>query len=70
MNYDRILYVKDKTYYFDRIDGSKISKVSSKHRKIIIDGLLNPDVKEVKCLNKRIFYYYKSGRNRYFLCQK
>jgi hypothetical protein len=58
MNYDRILYVKNSTYYFECIDGSKISKVNSQQRKIIIDGLENPNVITVKRINNRIFYYY------------
>ena len=68
MSYDRILYVKDKTYYFERVAGSKISKVNPTQRKIIIDGLSDPTVCEVKWSNKGIFYYYKSGGNRYFIC--
>ena len=68
MNYDRILYVKGGTYSFERIIGSKISKVNPKQRKIIIEGLNDPTVAFVKKNNKGIFYFYKSGRNRYFVC--
>jgi len=64
--YDRILYIKDKTYYFERTHGSRISRVNPRQRKIIIDGLNNEDVSHVKRNNTRIFYYYKNGGNRYF----
>jgi len=67
MNYDRILYVKSGIYYFERVEGSKISKVNWEQRKIIIDGLNNANILEVKRINNRIYYYYKSGGNKYFI---
>jgi len=54
--YDRILYTKDKRYYFDRVEGSRISRVNPKQRKVIIDGLLDETVKEVKRKNGMIYY--------------
>jgi len=70
MNYDKILYVKNGIYYFERISGSKISKVNFQQRKIIIDGLNNPNILTVKQINNRIFYYYKGGGNKYFIISK
>jgi type IV secretory pathway protease TraF len=68
--YDRILYVKDGIYYFERITGSKISKVNFQRRKIIIDGLLDPEVAVVKCDdNGRQINYYYAGGNRKKICR-
>jgi hypothetical protein len=66
-NYDRILYVKDETYYFTRVKGSKISKVNSIQREIILNGLNDPCVESVIRRNNRIFYYLKNGMNCYFM---
>lgn len=64
--YDRILYTKDGYFYFERVVGSRISRLNWNQRKVVIDGLLNPEVKSVKKNGHRIFYYYESGRNEYF----
>jgi hypothetical protein len=68
--YDRILYVRNCTYYFERVEGSKISKVNWEQRKIIIDGLNDPTVCAVMYGKKGIFYYYTGGKNRYFSWHK
>jgi len=69
-NYDRILYVKDRTYYFERVEGSSLCKVrNQKKRQIIIDGLLDPNVKSVKTDKKseHIYYYTCDNKKKYFL---
>lgn len=65
--YDRILYIKDGYFYFERIEKSRISRVNWNQRKVIIDGMLDPTVKSVKKKGQKIYYYYHSGRNCYFM---
>jgi hypothetical protein len=65
--YDRIIYVGGGRYSFDREEGFKRSKVNKVQRRVIIDGLLNADVREVRWKRKRIYYYYRDGRYKYFL---
>jgi hypothetical protein len=60
--YDKILYIKSHTFYFERVESSRISRVNEKQRKRIIDGMLNEEVKEVKKIDHYIYYYYHSGK--------
>jgi len=70
MDYDRILYVKDCTYYLERVEGSSLCKVRNpKKRQIIIEGLLDPNIKSVKTNKKseNIYYYTYDNRKKYFI---
>jgi hypothetical protein len=64
--YDRILYVKKGIYSFERFEGSSISNIrSAEIRKIIIDGLEDPNVVIVKYDYKTCnIHYYNSNLNR------